>query len=75
MVNPAKNKADSVSRLEDGMAHTFFLLRRFLSGHVSGGFGLVRGWNLPVSAWESSQESCQRPEQIVADARITWLDS
>ncbi len=57
------------------MAHTFFLLRRFLSGLVSGGFGLFRGGNGLDSGLESSQGRWQRPERIARDVRIAWLDS
>ena len=64
----------SLSRLEEGMAHTFLLVRRFLSGLVSGGFGVFRGWNGLDSAWESSEGSCQVPERMVDDAGIAWLD-
>ncbi len=64
-----------LSRLEDGMAHTFVSCVGVLSGLVSGGFRRIGGWNLPVSGLESSQGSYQCPEGLVAVMRIAWLDS
>ena len=68
-------REESLSRLEDGMAHTLFFLRRFLSGHVSGRIGSLWGWNPPVSALESSQQGCLVAERMVLGVRIAWLVS
>ena len=68
-------REESLSRLEDGMAHTLFFLRRFLSGHVSGRIGRLWGWNPPVSALESSQQRCLVAERMVLGVRIAWLVS
>ncbi len=63
-----RDERQRVSRLEDWMAHTFFSREWFLSRVVSGGFGLVLGW-------ESSQGRRQCPERVVPVGGIAWLDS
>ncbi len=69
-----EERARALSGHEDGMAHTFFPVMGLLSGLVSRGIRLVRGWNLPVSGLESSQGRCQGLEGLMSEVRMAWLD-